>query len=101
LQGFALPQLSQRADQGIEPQIYFRAWAADVKANKPLPFGAIGVTAHDGDPIQLHQKSQKRIPRALYRDAQLNNYIPADQIEATVEALRWLEQWRQNEGPQW
>ena len=45
----------------------------------------------------------QRIPlaRALYRDAQLNNYIPADQIEATAEVLRWLEQWRQSEGPQW
>ena len=24
----------------------------------------------------------------------------ADQIEATAEVLRWLEQWRQSEGPQ-
>ncbi|PKQ79348.1 hypothetical protein AOX56_14475 [Aeromonas sobria] len=96
-----LYHLPLRADQGVESLVNLGPRAADVEADKALAFGAVGVAAHDGDPILLHQKSQKRIPRALYRDVQLHNYIPADQIEATAEVLRWLEQWRQNEGPQW
>jgi type III secretion protein U len=74
----------------------------------PLPVVTLKFT--DAQALQVRKIAEEegipvlqRIPlaRALYRDAQLHNYIPADQIEATAEVLRWLEQWRQNEGPQW
>ncbi len=66
-----------------------------------MAFGAVGVAAHDGDPILLHQKSQKRIPRALYRDVQLHNYIPSDQIDwKAVAAGQKTIRVRQLPGPQ-
>ncbi|MNF18435.1 Yop proteins translocation protein U [compost metagenome] len=35
----------------------------------------------------------QRIPlaRALYRDSIVDQYIPAEQIQATAEVLRWLK----------
>ncbi len=78
------------------------------RGETPLPVVTLKFT--DAQALQVRKIAEEegipvlqRIPlaRALYRDAQLNNYIPADQIEATAEVLRWLEQWRQSEGSQW
>ncbi|OCA60703.1 EscU/YscU/HrcU family type III secretion system export apparatus switch protein [Aeromonas piscicola] len=77
------------------------------RGETPLPVVTLKFT--DAQALQVRKIAEEegipvlqRIPlaRALYRDAQINNYIPADQIEATAEVLRWLEQWRQSEGPQ-
>lgn len=61
LNGFALPQLPQRADHGVEPLINLRARAADVEADIACAFRAVGVAAHDGNPVFLHQQGLQRI----------------------------------------
>ncbi|MGL4249433.1 MAG: type III secretion system export apparatus subunit SctU [Aeromonas sp.] len=77
------------------------------RGETPLPLVTLKFT--DVQALQVRKIAEEegipvlqRIPlaRALYRDALINNYIPADQIEATAEVLRWLEQWHQKQGSQ-
>jgi DNA-binding LacI/PurR family transcriptional regulator len=41
--------------------VNLRARAADVEADITFSFGAVGVAAHDGDPVFLHQQGLQRI----------------------------------------
>ncbi|MHA7000997.1 type III secretion system export apparatus subunit SctU [Aeromonas schubertii] len=78
------------------------------KGETPLPLVTLKYT--DAQALMVRRIAEEegipvlqRIPlaRALHRDALIDHYIPAEQIEAAAEVLRWLEQWWQKEEAGW
>ncbi|WP_323834782.1 type III secretion system export apparatus subunit SctU [Photorhabdus africana] len=71
------------------------------KGETPLPLITLKFT--NAQALQVRRIAEEegipvlqRIPlaRALYQDGLIDQYIPADLIQATAEVLRWLEQWQ-------